>query len=96
MKRCTFAEFYRLATRDDGSKHYVEGVGDRSVIILDGRMSLYNQKFLALQEARRRGYDGYRVARGTFTQPFYLTAAVIPVEAIVDVHLNPLPSEVTP
>lgn len=69
----TFAEFYHMR---NGS--YVEGVGDRSVIILDGRMSFYNQKFLALQECRKRGYDGYRIAKGRFTSPYYLTAAVIP------------------
>lgn len=79
MRTCTFAEFYRLDKHPDGSPRYVETVGDRSVVILDGRESLYNQKFAALQTARQRGYDGYRIARGTFTNPFYLTAAVIPV-----------------
>lgn len=69
-----FAEFYHLR-----NGQYVEGVGDRSVIILDGRWSLYNQKFNALLECRKRGYDGFRIARGKFTNPFYLTAAVIPV-----------------
>lgn len=75
MRHASFAEFYHLR---DG--RYVEGVGDRSVIILDGRMSLYNQKFIALQECRKRGYDGFRIARGTFTNPFHITAAVIPAQ----------------
>ena len=81
MRHASFAEFYRLTTNPDGSARYVEGVGDRSVFILDGRMSLYNQKFCALIECRNRGYDGYRIARGTFTNPFYITAAVIPANA---------------
>lgn len=75
MRHTHFAEFYHMR---DGS--YVEGIGDRSVIILDGRMSLYNKKFVALQECRKRGYDGFRIARGTFTNPFYITADVIPAE----------------
>lgn len=71
----TFAEFYHIR---DG--RYVEGVGDRSVIILDGRCSLYNQKFISLQECRKRGYDGFRIAKGRFTEPHYLTA-IVPANA---------------
>lgn len=72
-----FAEFYHLR---DG--RYVSGVGDRSVIILDGRETLYNQRFIALQTCRERGYDGFRIARGRFTEPFYITAAVQPATTI--------------
>ena len=72
MKPKYFAEFYRKGS--DGS--FVPGVGDRSVILLDGRESLYNQKFMAILECRKRGFDAYRIAHGTFTTPTYLTPLV--------------------
>jgi len=92
MKTQIFAEFYHLYHRDDGrTSYYAEGVGDRSVIILDGRMSTYNQHFIALQECRKRGYDGYRIARGTFSRPFYLTAAVMPAHSPITQPVTPTP-----
>jgi hypothetical protein len=78
-----FAEFYHLRAREDGTTYYVGGVGDRSVIILDGRMSMYNMHFISLQECRKRGYDGYRIARGRLDNPFYMTAAVMPAHSPV-------------
>jgi hypothetical protein len=65
-----WAEFYHMR---NGS--YIPAVGDRSVVILDGRMSDENKKSIAADECRKRGYDGWRLARGRrLSEPFYLTA----------------------
>jgi hypothetical protein len=69
-----WAQFYR---RTD--KGFTEAVGDRSVIFIDGRLSDENKKAVASEECRKRGYDGWRLARGfNFLNPFYLTANVEP------------------
>ena len=61
---------------------YVEGCGDRSVVVLDGRYNLFRQMGEANEWARRYGFDGYRVARGSsLLNLFYLNAAVVPVAA---------------
>ena len=72
MKRTWFAEFYHLR---NGS--YENAIGSDSVMYLDGRNSLATMKAKAAPVCQQRGYDGYRIARGTHTQPFYLTAGVI-------------------
>lgn len=43
---------------------FTEGCGDRSVILLDGRLSRENQKHIAAVECGRRGFDGYQIFRG--------------------------------
>ena len=74
MKRTYFAEFYVL--RDN---QFVEATGSDGVVYLDGRLRLTTMMMRARLEGKERGYDGYRIARGTHTQPFYLTAGVLPV-----------------
>jgi len=74
MKRAYFAEFY--IRRGDG---YDNALGSDSVYYLDGRWSLANMKAKAAYICKQRSFDGYRIARGTHTQPFYLTAGVLPV-----------------
>jgi len=58
MLRYDFAEFYRAPGQP--------GVGDRSVIILDGRMSRHNMVTIARVECKKRGYNGFRIRYGTF------------------------------
>lgn len=76
MRHKAFAEFYRIGTHYDGSERFVTAVGDRSVLILDGRTGDATRHAHAREWARKHGFAGYRLCRGTFTNPFYLTAAV--------------------
>ena len=70
---------YRLLKCEDGSMEYAEGVGDRSIVRLDGRWGMDRMKAEAAQWAARHGYDGFRIARGdNLLDLFMLTAAVIP------------------
>lgn len=67
-----WAQFYHL--RGD---RYVEGAGDRQLVYIDGRLNRGNMNAIAAKECSRRGYDGWRLARGEhLLNPFYLTAAV--------------------
>lgn len=70
-----YAFFYHLRNNS-----YVEGVGDRSVLRLDGRNNLHNMKEDARQWGIKHKYDGFRIVRGHLLNPFYLTAAVIPIK----------------
>lgn len=69
--------FYTKITAPDGHVSYSE---PSSAIPLDGRLDDRRLHLRALGEAERGGFDGYRVARGYLSDPFILTAAVIPVE----------------
>lgn len=71
MKPCTFIEFYRL----DG-QGFKEVLGSDGVAYLDGRWGIVRQHREAATIGSKRGFDGYRIARGTHTRPFYLTASV--------------------
>ena len=71
MHHVIFAEFYNR----NGA-----ACGDRSVLILDGRQSRVRHHAHASEWARKHGFAGYRLARGTFSNPFHLTANVIWVE----------------
>lgn len=63
-----WAQFYKLI---DGKYH--EGVGDRQLVILDGRWSKDNRREVAVREGKKRGYDGYAIYRGeSFTRGFCL------------------------
>lgn len=55
-----YAQFYH---RDSDGTFY-EGVGDRQVIILDGRHSSATNGRIAEEEARKRGYDAWRIFKG--------------------------------
>lgn len=71
MKPCVYAEFYHMR---DG--RYVDGVGSFRMFVLDGRHGMERHKQLAGEACRRRGYDGFRIARGTFSDPSFLTAVI--------------------
>jgi hypothetical protein len=80
MRNITFAEFYRLGQHDDGTPRYVDCVGDRSVCIIDARLNRENMHACAQDHGKRYNFDGYRLCRGQFTSPAYLTAAVQPIK----------------
>lgn len=63
MKPKTFAVFFERKLDDSID----EGMGDRSVIILDGRESLRSHIDISRDECIKRGYIGFTINRGTFT-----------------------------
>lgn len=73
MKPTTFIEFYRFNPTTGG---FDDILGSDGVAYLDGRWGTIRQHREAATIGAKRGYDGYRIARGTHTRPFYLTAAV--------------------
>lgn len=76
-----YAQFYHLKHRADGSPFYEEGIGDRQIIRIDGRLSFSNVRFVAADNCAKRGYDGYRIGRGDApSRLHWLTAAVQPVK----------------
>lgn len=76
MRDLYFAEFYRRGT---GKGKWRHAAGPTSVCILDGRRMMANLKVQCANECRTRGYDGYRIARGKFITPAYLTPKVVEV-----------------
>jgi len=54
-----YIEFYRK-----NKSSYSEVVGDRGIILIDGRLSLFNQQSVAFDECLKRGFDGYQVLQG--------------------------------
>lgn len=72
-----WAQFYQRRQRPDGTFYYVEAIGDRQLIFLDGRWARARMELVANEECVARGYDGWRLARGErLERPFYLNAAV--------------------
>lgn len=64
-----WAQFYHYR---NGS--FVEGVGDRQLIFLDGRLTPANMEAIAAAECKKRGYAGWRLARGhSLLTPSYLS-----------------------
>lgn len=48
----------------------VEALGDRAVIIVDGRESCNTHHKIAREEGRKRGFWGYKICKGdAFTRP---------------------------
>lgn len=74
MKPTNFIEFYRF-----NGQGYDSVLGSDGVAYLDGRWGKIRQHREAATIGKQRGFDGYRLARGTHTNPFYLTAAVQPI-----------------
>ena len=70
-----FAQFYQLSTGyisgtippQFGEKKVIEACGDRAVIILDGRILQSFNENIARQECLRRGYIGYSLHKGSFS-----------------------------
>ena len=56
-----YAQFYQKSAINDD---IIEACGDRSVIIIDGRLSRENIGKIAAHECERRGYMAWRIFRG--------------------------------
>lgn len=64
-----YAQFYQRAVWPAGTTEIVEGTGDRSVIIIDGRLRHDTIGKLAATECANRGYVAWRIFKGdSFTQ----------------------------
>ena len=67
-----YIQFYRRSAVDP--LKLVEAVGDRSVIIVDGREREAAHHATAMHEQEKRGYHAYRLMKGeTFTSATALT-----------------------
>lgn len=61
-----FASFYQKSAISDD---LIEACGDRSVIILDARLSPSTNGYIAASECEKRGYVAWRINKGdTFTR----------------------------
>jgi len=64
-----FVQFYQLAVWPIGTDKIIEAVGDRSVIVVDGRWSDGDIYSLATDQCKKRKFIGWRVFKGeTFTK----------------------------
>jgi hypothetical protein len=59
-----FAQFFQHSAIDNTK--IIEACGDRSVIILDGRISKETMRELAAKECSKRGYVAWQIHRGNF------------------------------
>lgn len=64
-----FAQFYHPSTGWNGTDHtgprkLIPACGDRSVLILDGRLSLARQAMVAREACKARGYNGFSLHAG--------------------------------
>lgn len=50
-----------------------------AAVTVGGREAWWRHALHCEDWARKHGFDGFRICRGRFSDPFYLTAAVIPV-----------------
>ena len=57
-----FAQFFQV----DLLHNVVEGLGDRSVVILDGRNTLHKQKECAREHGCKYGYIAFEIRKGRF------------------------------
>ena len=61
-----YVQFYQKSAISDD---IIEGVGDRSVVILDGRESRFAQTSIARQACQERGYLAWQLFSGeSFTR----------------------------
>lgn len=74
LNRYFFAEFYA----PDSTGKIAPALGDRSIIVLDGRESSRRHHAIAARECKVRGYVAYRLAHGRFSEPRYLSDLVKP------------------
>lgn len=62
-----YVQFYQKSAIDEDE--IIEACGDRSVIILDGRNTLFTHHSISEAECKRRGYVAWRVFHGeTFSR----------------------------
>ena len=76
MKPQYFIQFYRFNPDAGG---YVEAIASDGVAYMDGRWGMQRMHAEARNIGAARKHDGYRICRGTHTQPFHMTANVCPV-----------------
>lgn len=70
-----YAQFYQLSTGcvpgtipprfDAAHRAPIEATGDRSVVVIDGRLSVDNMAQIAARECAKRGYVGWRIFKGS-------------------------------
>ena len=76
-----YVQFYKPSATDP--RHLIEGVGDRSVVILDGRRSWSTHHCIAMDEMDKRGFAAYRLMQGeTFTRATPRTGVFMSPEAL--------------
>ena len=65
-----YAQFYRPAYfHVSGQDKLVEAVGDRSVIIIDGRLNPETMRRIAISECVKRGFTAWQIFKGdSFTR----------------------------
>lgn len=69
-----YAQFF---TKGVMTESLIEAVGDRSVIILDGRLSPETNQDIALEECNKRKFLAYQIRRGrSFTDASPVTGIV--------------------
>lgn len=69
-----YIQFYQLSTGyvpgtvpprfDEAHRAPIEATGDRSVVVVDGRLSIDNIARIAVRECAKRGYVGWRIFKG--------------------------------
>ena len=69
-----YAQFYQRAVWPVGTAELIEATGDRSVIIIDGRLKRRTMERIALAECAKRGYLAWQLFRGdSFTRSVPVT-----------------------
>jgi hypothetical protein len=61
-----YAQFFQYSALD--KNRIIEACGDRSVIILDGRISKKTMGEIAKEECIRRGYVAWQIHQGNFRE----------------------------
>ena len=61
-----FAQFFQHSALDKNK--IIEACGDRSVIVLDGRISKETMREIAAEECRRRRYVAWQIHSGDFRE----------------------------
>ncbi|QIG67040.1 hypothetical protein EVB31_030 [Rhizobium phage RHph_TM29] len=95
-----FAVFYHMNTAEDGHQFYKEATGAHAMLIIKingaQQPGHRNHHLKAIGHAEQHQFDGYRLARGRMSDPFFLTAAVKPViyndDGIAGIESNLEPS----
>ena len=59
-----YAQFYQRAVWPAGTLKIIEGTGDRSVVIIDGRLNKQTIGRVAASECAKRGYVAWQLFRG--------------------------------
>lgn len=65
MKSKLFVQFYQKSATDNSK--LIEALGDRSVIMLDGRFSIESHLVFCREECARRQFAGFSINRGAFS-----------------------------